>query len=87
MVYFIIDKWQDEPVLYNVKDTHYHDKNKRSLALERIWDAMSAMEFFPMPSKEQIHEKMNGLRTYFNVQRNKVEKSHSLKVRKKERSK
>ena len=30
------------------------------------------MEFQPVPTKDQILEKMNGLRTYFNVQRNKV---------------
>ena len=43
--------------------------------MERIWDGISIMEFQPLPTKEQIVEKMNGLRTYFNVQRNKMESS------------
>ena len=72
LVYYLINKWQEEPILYNVKDPAYHDKGKRNLALERIWDGMSAMEFQPVPTKDQILEKMNGLRTYLNVQRNKV---------------
>ena len=57
MVYYLINKWQGEPVLYNIKDPEYHDKNKRSVALERIWDSMSFMEFQPLPSKEQNRRK------------------------------
>ena len=72
VVYYLINKWQEEPVLYNVKNPEYHDKSKRNLALEWIWDGISIMEFQPLPTKEQILEKMNGLRTYFNVQRNKM---------------
>ena len=75
MVYHLINKWQEEPVLYNIKNPEYHDKAKRNLALERIWDGISIMEFQTFPTKEQILEKMNGLRTYFNVQRNKMESS------------
>ena len=71
----MINKWQNEPLLYNVNSPNYHDKTKRLLAVERIWDGMSLMEYNPMPTKEQILDKMGGLRTYFNVQRNKVESS------------
>ena len=75
VVYYLINKWQEEPVLYNVKNPEYHDMTKRNLALERIWDGISIMEFQPLPTKEQNLEKMNGLRTDFNVQRNKMESS------------
>ena len=53
LVHFIINKWQGA-VLYNIKDPAYHDKNKRNNALERIFDSISFMEFFPVPTKEQI---------------------------------
>ena len=36
LVYFLIDKWQEEELLYKVDDANYHDKMKRNLALVRI---------------------------------------------------
>jgi hypothetical protein len=60
LVNYFINKWQEEPCLYNVKHAHYHDKMKRGLAIERIRENMSMMEFSPLPSKEQILDKMNG---------------------------
>ena len=45
VVYYLINKWQEEPGLYNVKNPEYHDKTKRNLTLERIWDGISIMEF------------------------------------------
>ena len=74
-VYYLCNKWQEEPVLYDIKNKYYYDKTKRGLAVDRIWDGMSAMEFNPLSSKENIVEKMNGLRTYYNSQRQKVESS------------
>ena len=44
-----------------------YDKRKQGLPVDRIWDGMSAMEFNPLPLKENIAEKMNGLRTYYNA--------------------
>ena len=61
--------------LYDIKNKYYYDKTKRGLAVDRIWDDMFAMEFNPLPSKENIVEQMNGLRTYYNAQRQKVESS------------
>lgn len=29
VVYYLINKWQQEPVLYNIKNPDYHDKPKR----------------------------------------------------------
>ena len=65
-VYYLCNKWQ-EPVLYDIKNKYYYDKTKRGLAVDRIWDGMSAMEFNPLPSKENIVEQLNGLRTYYNA--------------------
>ena len=59
-------------MLYNVKNEYYYDKGKRGLALDRIQENMSFSEFSPLPTKENILEKMNGLRTYYNAQRRKV---------------
>ena len=59
-------------MLYNVKNEYYYDKGKRGLALERIQEKMSFSEFSPLPTKENILKKMNGLRTYYNAQRSKV---------------
>ena len=69
LVYYLINQWQQEEVLYNVNNKDYYDKVKRSNAVERIRENMSAREFDPLPSPAQITEKMNGLRTYFNTQR------------------
>ena len=44
LVFLLIDRWQEEAVLYNVKDKDYHDKNKRNNALQRI---TAADEWFP----------------------------------------
>ena len=44
LVFQLIDRWQEEAVLYNVKDKDYHDKNKRNNALQRI---TAADEWFP----------------------------------------
>ena len=41
----------------------------------RIWDGMSAMKSNPLPSKENIVEKMKGLRSYYNAQQQKLESS------------
>ena len=57
-------------MLYNVKNEYYYDKGKRGLPLERIQEKMSFSEFSPLPTKENILEKMNGLRTYYNAQQN-----------------
>ena len=58
-----------------MKDDDYYDKGKRNIAVERIRDNMSSRESFPLPTCGQIIEKMNGLRTYFNTQRNKLSSS------------
>ena len=57
LVYYMIELWKNEPILYNAKHADYFDKNKRNLALGRMWDQLSLHEFYPLPSQEQILEK------------------------------
>ena len=59
MVYYLINLWQNEPILYNAKHSDYFDKHKRNMALERILDELSLREFNPLPTKDQIMEKIN----------------------------
>ena len=77
LVYYLTNQWQQEEILYNVNHVQYYDKGKGMKAVEKIRENMSAREFNPLPSPEQIIEKMNGLRTYFNTQRNKLASSKS----------
>ena len=72
LVFLLIDKWQTEAVLYNVNDKDYHDKNKRNGALKRITSAISESGTNLSPSADQILDKMNTLRTYYNTLRHKV---------------
>ena len=67
MIYYIINQWQQNPLLYNVHHPQYYDKNKRTSALDNIILNMSLREFHPLPTTTQLLEKMNGLRTYFNT--------------------
>ena len=41
LVYYMIELWKNEPILYNAKHADYFDKNKRNLALGRMWDQLS----------------------------------------------
>ena len=66
VVYNLINLWQQEPALYNVKHDDYDDK--QGTAFERIHEHKPAREFYPLPSRAQIVEKMNSLRTYYNTQ-------------------
>ena len=75
VVQFMIDRWQEEPVLFNIKDPYYHDKTRRSNAVERILMAMEKNRFHPRPTVEQLQEKMHSLRCYYNTQHNKVKSS------------
>ena len=77
LVYLLIERWQEEPVLFNVRDPGYHDKVKRANAVEWIIMAMRENEHTPLPSSEQVLEKMNSLRCYYNTQRNKVKASQT----------
>ena len=38
LVYYLINLWQNEPILYNAKNT---DKHKRNMALGHILDGLS----------------------------------------------
>ena len=68
----------NQPVAFTWSATEKkNDKGKGMNAVEKIRENMSAREFNPLPSPEQIIEKMNGLRTYFNTQRNKLASSKS----------
>ena len=75
LVYFLIDRWSEEPCLYNVKDPLYHDKNKRNLTFERLLTTLEDSEYNPVPSKKDVLDKINTLRSYYNTQRKKVKKS------------
>ena len=75
MIFFLINMWKQESVLFNNKDPSYSDKRTRGVAMERIYNCMLEKGYNPMPTKEDLHDKMNNLRVYFNVQKNKVESS------------
>ena len=75
MIFFLINVWKQESVLFNTKDPSYSDKRTRGAAMERIYNCMLEKGYNPMPTKEDLHDKMNDLRVYFNVQKNKVESS------------
>ena len=77
LTYYFINKWQTEPCLYHVNHEDYHVKDKRTLALERIIESMSYREFFPLLTVQNLTDKMNSLRTYFNTQKNKHQASKS----------
>ena len=72
LVYFLIDKWQEEELLYKVDDANYHDKMKRNLALVRIITQIEDNNYTPVPTVDQVLDKMNTLRSYYNTQRHKV---------------
>lgn len=70
MTYYFISQWQNEPCLFDVNHDDYSLKGKRTLAIERIIENMSAREF-DVPTVQQVIDKMNSLRTYFNSQNSK----------------
>ena len=71
VVFFLINMWRQEPVLFNIRDSDYSNKNKRSAALERIVDSIKNEKFDTVPTKVDVQEKMASLRVYFNVQKTK----------------
>ena len=74
LVYFMIDKWQEETVLYNVNEKDYHDKLKRNGAIQRIVNKIAEnFKNSPNPNAQQVLDKMNTLRSYFNTQKHKVQ--------------
>lgn len=74
-VELLIELWEDEPTLYDMKDPAYVMKEKRAKSIERIISEFEASGLRPVPSKEQLIEKMHSLRCYFTAQKNKVEAS------------
>ena len=61
----MIDRWQEEPVLFNIKDPYYHDKVRRPNAVEKILMAMEENRYHPRPTVEQL-EKTHSLHCYLN---------------------
>ena len=51
LVYLLIERWQEEQVLFNIRDPNYHDKVKRANAVERIIMSMEENGHTPVPSK------------------------------------
>ena len=58
--YELINLWEAEPVLYDVKHPDYRDKNKRTSATVRISEEMT----IDIPAVE-ITKQMKNLRTQF----------------------
>ena len=59
LVQLVIDRWQEEPVLYNIRDKAYHDKVKRSNAFSRILESIKENNHNPVPTHEQLADKMH----------------------------
>ena len=55
-MYYFISQWQNERCLYDVNDDDYHLKEKRNLALNRILENMSAREFAPLPTIQNLQD-------------------------------
>ena len=71
----VIIEWQNHHVLFNASHSQYYIKDKRRIALDSARKNLSNYEpeIDPIPPVEEMLKKLNGLRTYFNSERNKVE--------------
>ncbi|KAF5289484.1 hypothetical protein FQR65_LT11858 [Abscondita terminalis] len=62
-VSLLIDAYEEEHVLYDVKKTSYHNKLLRNEAIQRI--IMKCLELRPNTTENDVKTKVNGLRTQF----------------------
>ena len=45
IIYFVINLWQQESILYNTKDPNYSNKIKRASANKRIYDGLKEKSY------------------------------------------
>ena len=72
----MIDRWQQEQVLLNIKDPHYHDKVRRSNAVEQILMAMEKNKI-PPPNDRRKRTERENLHCYCNTQHDSVKSSRN----------
>ena len=75
-----IKEWETRPLLFDCNHAQYHMKDKRKVALDQICQKLGSVhDISPLPTSDDLLKKMNGLRTYYNAERNKEKASRSTR--------
>ena len=75
MVEKLITLRQEQAILYNMNHPQYTDKTKRKVAVEKIQEGFEESGLINSLSADIILGKINSLRSYYVIQRNKQEQS------------
>ena len=69
----LIELWESEEVLYNIKHRGYSNKDQRNNGLQRVKEGLE--ESWIVADAKEIGSKLHSLRVYYSAQRGKLENS------------
>ncbi|XP_046473765.2 uncharacterized protein [Neodiprion pinetum] len=69
----LIDAYKEEPCLYATNTPNYHNKNLRTMALNRVNNAVLRLR--PASTTKECSNKFHNLRNQFNIEHSKVKSS------------
>lgn len=69
----LIDAYKEEPCLYATNTPNYHNKHLRTMALDRVKNAVLRLK--PTVTAKECSNKFHNLRNQFNIEHAKVKSS------------